>query len=140
MVETVASAPWRSRVEAVVFVPSLWRRRVLRPYYAAESLARLVAGGTRLPQLPLLRRIRGGSHQIGLSFPQRVENVRGAFAMARGATLQRAKLLLIDDVMTTGATLNECAKVLRRAGAEEVYGAVVVTVDANRTPEALRSF
>jgi predicted amidophosphoribosyltransferase len=90
--------------------------------------------------LGVLRRVRGGPHQIGLSHSQRVENVRGAFAMARGVTLRGARLLLVDDVMTTGATLNECAKVLRRGGAAEVYAAVVLTVDARRRPEALRSF
>jgi orotate phosphoribosyltransferase len=50
--------------------------------------------------------------------------------MRKGVQLQDARLLLIDDVRTTGATMNECAKILRRAGAAEVYGAVVVRARA----------
>lgn len=138
--ETVASAAWFPDLEGIVFVPSLWRRRIFRPYYAAERLAQEAARRSGLPVLPILRRIRGGPHQIGLSYRQRLDNVRGAFALARGVALNDARLLIVDDVMTTGATLNECAKVLRRSGAATVYAAVVLAVSADRTPQALRSF
>ncbi len=127
LAETIRDAPWLHRVEAVVAVPTHWRHRLTRPLYAAEALAAIVARRAALPLAPVLMRVRGGPHQIGLSFSARAENVRGAFAIRRGVTLNDARLLLIDDVKTTGATLNECAKVLRRAGAAELYAAVVVT-------------
>jgi len=126
LAEVVSTAPWRARVEAVVAVPTHWRHRLNRQLHAAEVLAAHVAQATELPYLPLLRRVRAGPHQVGLAATRRYENVRGAFALRRGAALRAARILVVDDVRTTGATLEECAKVLRRGGAAEVYGAVVL--------------
>jgi len=131
LTEAVAAAPWRSRVEAVVSVPTHWRHALGRPLYAADALADRVAKAAALPRARVLRRIRGGPHQIGLSFSERTDNVRGAFAMRRGVSLHGARLLLIDDVKTTGATLKECTKVLLAGGAAEVFAAVIVTVSTN---------
>lgn len=128
LAQVVSRASWLDRVEAVVSVPTHWRHRLSRPLYAADALASVVARQTGLPHPPILRRVRAGRHQIGLNVAERARNVRGAFAVRRGVTLHGARLLLIDDVKTTGATINECAKALRRAGAAEVYAAVVVTV------------
>ncbi len=122
----IVEAPWFSRVEAVVSVPTHWKHRIGRPFYAADALASHIAHISSLPHLPLLRRTRAGPHQIGLSFAERAKNVRGAFALRRGVSMRDARLLLIDDVKTTGATIKECAKALRRGGASEVYAAVVV--------------
>ncbi len=132
LADVIKAAPWLKRVQAVVSVPTHWRHRLGRPLYAADMLAALVARQIHLPHLPILRRVRAGPHQIGLSYTDRTENVRGAFAMRKGVTLRNARLLLIDDVKTTGATLEECTKVLRRGGAAEVYGAVVVKVSGVR--------
>ncbi|HNQ23907.1 MAG TPA: ComF family protein [Phycisphaerae bacterium] len=122
----VQAAPWSGWVEAVVPVPTHWRHRLRRPLHAAEELARHVARSAGLPLVPLLRRRRGGPHQVGLPSAQRQPNVRGAFALEPGVQLETARLLLIDDVRTTGSTLEECAKVLLRAGAAEVYAGVVL--------------
>jgi ComF family protein len=124
---TIRGAPWFERVEAVVPVPTHWRHRLGRPFYAAEALTADVAEKLDLPYVGLLRRVRAGPHQIGLSFTQRQSNVRGAFAMIRGARIERARVLLVDDVRTTGATLEECARVLLKAGCAEVYAAVAAT-------------
>lgn len=126
--DAIAAAPWRDRVEAVVVVPTHWKHRLARPLYVAEALATIAARRIGLAKADILRRSRGGPHQVGLSYHERISNVRDAFCLRRGVTLRAARLLLIDDVKTTGATLNECAKVLRRGGAAEVYAAVVVTV------------
>ncbi len=99
-----------------------------RPLYPAERLAKIVSKRTSLPMVSILRRASGRRHQVGLSYTERMKNVRGAFAVRRGVSLRDARLLVIDDVKTTGATINEVAKVLREAGAAEVYAAVVVTV------------
>lgn len=128
LAQAVESAPWRDRVEAILPVPTYWLRRAGRALYPAERLAAVVAKETGLVHAPLLRRVHGGPHQIGLSKLARIENVRGAFALRADVTLNKARLLLIDDVKTTGATIDECAKVLRHSGAAEVYAAVVVKV------------
>lgn len=132
LAKNVVDAPWLDRVEAIVSVPTHWRHRLRRPLHAADGLAAVVARKRSLPHVRILRRVRAGPHQVGLSYTQRANNVRGAFAIRRGVSLRNARLLLIDDVKTTGATLAECAKILRRGGAAEVYAAVAVTVGWGR--------
>jgi len=125
LTDSLLAARWSERVEAVVSVPTHWRRKVSQRFHAADALGAAVARALKLPHVPLLKRTRSGPHQIGLSEAERVKNVRGAFAMRRGARLSGARLLLIDDVRTTGATVEECAKVLRHGGAAEIYAGVV---------------
>lgn len=134
--EAIFAAPWLGQVEGIVSVPTHWRRRITRSFHAADALASLVSRRADLPHLPLLRRLRAGPRQVGLSVTRRAENVRGAFALRSGVSLRNARLLLIDDVRTTGATMEECARVLRRGGAAEVCSAVIcrVSFDAPDTP------
>jgi ComF family protein len=75
-----------------------------------------------------LKRIRATVSQTGLTSHQRRKNVRGAFALNKPHLVQGRNLLLIDDVYTTGTTLNECARVLRSVGAERVWVATVARV------------
>lgn len=131
------SAPWFERVEVITSVPTHWTRRVRSPLHVAEALADYVSKKTALPQARLLQRIRSGPRQVGLSHTQRQQNVLGAFALRSGLRLEKPRILLIDDVRTTGATLNECAKVLHRAGAAEIYAAVLVR--AGILPEGSKS-
>ncbi|MFQ5489341.1 MAG: double zinc ribbon domain-containing protein [Phycisphaerae bacterium] len=124
LARTLQDAPWFEQVDALLAVPTTRRRRMLGRPYIADALAQRAAKTVNLPVLPLLRRVRGGPSQVGLSRTQRMENVKGAFRLARGVSLNRAVLCLVDDVATTGATLAECAKVLKRAGAAKVFAAV----------------
>ncbi len=128
LAEAIGHASWLERVELIVSVPTHWRRRLKRPLHVAEVLANVVERQTGLPHLSVLRRVRSGPHQIGLDPLERARNVRGAFAIRRGVRLEGTRVLLVDDVKTTGATINECAKILRGGGAAEVYAAVVATV------------
>ena len=73
----------------------------------------------------ILERMRDTHSQIGLTSHQRRENMRGAFAVSRSAEIADRPVLLVDDVYTTGSTATECAKVLRRAGAAQVWVATV---------------
>lgn len=128
LTEAIDASPWRTRAEAIVPVPTHWRHRIVRRLYPAERLASFASKRLGLPLIPVLRRVRAGSHQVGLPYTARLANVRGAFAVRPEFSLDGARLLVVDDVTTTGATINECAKVLRRAGAVNVYAAVVVKV------------
>lgn len=135
LIEAVARAPWFDRIEVVVPVPSHWIRRLRRPVRPAEALADMLASSASWPCVRLLRRVMGGRHQVGLGYSERLHNIRGAFALRAGFKLRRTRVLLVDDVRTTGATLEECARVLCRAGAAEVYAAVAVTAASAESTE-----
>ena len=104
--------------DGVTAVPLHRSRLAKRGFNQAEVLGRAVAHRIGAPFLDVLRAVRGTRDQVELTAPGRRENVAGAFAV-RGPVPGR--LLLVDDVMTTGATLNECARVLKSSGAREVH-------------------
>ena len=107
-------------VTALVPVPLHPQRRRERGFNQAEALCRLLEKHARLPVWHALRRVRFTETQTHLARNERLENLRGAFAAARRRPVAGAHLLLVDDVFTTGATVDECARVLRRAGAASV--------------------
>jgi ComF family protein len=111
--------------DAIVAVPTCWRHRLRRRFHPAEVIARLLANRTGIPLAKSLVRLGGGPHQVGQSKTAREANVRGKFRIAHGRDVRGARLCLVDDVMTTGATVSECARVLKRAGAAYVQVAVL---------------
>ncbi len=80
-----------------------------------------------IPMERMLLRKRETTAQYGLSAEERRENVQGVFSLAEGICARGRDVLLVDDIMTTGATLSACAKVLRRGGAARVYGLVLAS-------------
>ena len=95
----------------------LWRRR----FNQAAMLAREIARETGKPcDVEALRRVKPTRSQVGLSRAQRAENVQGAFRVANGAQLRGRNIVLVDDVLTSGATANAASRVLMRAGAARV--------------------
>jgi ComF family protein len=114
----------------VVSIPLHPRKQAQRGFNQAELIARVALKQLARPERfrlrtgVLVRRRETGS-QIGLTRHQRRENVRGAFAVIHQTTIAHRNILLVDDVLTTGTTASECARVLRRAGAAQVW---VVTV------------
>ena len=106
-------------VDGVTAVPLWWRRRLTRGYNQSALLARTLAHGLGLPCYSLLVRRRGSVPQSRLVRAQRRRNVRGTMRARRRASLP-SRLLLIDDVITTGATLEEASSTLRRAGVSEI--------------------
>jgi ComF family protein len=115
-----------SKVDAVVSMPLHWRRRLARGYNQSEAIGRAAARLLRLPYLDgRLVRSRLTQHQVGLSATQRQSNVIASFGVRHLTSIQGRKLLLIDDVLTTGSTVNEAARTLRHAGAKEVMVAVL---------------
>ncbi len=120
-----ASPTW----DAIVPVPLHWTRKWSRGFNQSLILARSVSKSTGLPVLSALRRIKRTKDQTHLSREERLANVRGAFRVARD--VDGKKLLLLDDVTTTGATLEECRRVLAEAGATKISAAVVAMANDN---------
>jgi ComF family protein len=118
--------PRDERFDAIVPVPLYWRRRMQRGFNQAELLARVLARGTGIPVMRALRRVQPTSTQAGLSNTARRRNVASAF---RSRSVAGQRILLIDDVMTTGSTATSCALALKRAGAKRVALLTVARVD-----------
>ena len=114
--------------DCVVPVPMHWWRRSLRGASAADDLAGGVAGLIGLPVSRVLTRRRATRMQNELPAEERPRNVDGAFHVRR--RLRGARLILVDDVMTTGATLAACCRALAAAGAGGVDVAVVARADS----------
>lgn len=124
--------------DSVIVVPvPLWSgKRTARGFNQAEAIARTfidfqTSGSIQL-DTSILVRTRETASQTGLTRHQRRANVRGAFAVVKPQKVRGRSILIVDDVMTTGTTAGECARVLRRAGAKEVFVATV----ARATKEA----
>ncbi len=110
------------KVDLVAAVPLERKRLIERGYNQSEILAKRLAKRAGLAFMGrALSRQRPTLSQVGLSREQRVINVDGAFYAERG-TVTNKTVLLVDDVITTGATLNSCSESLINAGAREVYG------------------
>lgn len=106
---------------AIVPVPLHPLKQREREFNQAERLARALARATGIPlRRDALKRIAPTRTQTHLSRAERTANVRRAFALCRPASLKGQRLVLVDDVFTTGATTSACARVLRAAGAAEV--------------------
>jgi ComF family protein len=120
-----AALPGDERFDAVVSVPLHWRRRWQRGFNQSELLARGIARRRGVPVMAALRRVRHTATQTGLSNTSRRRNVTGAFEVRHRQPVAGQRILLIDDVMTTGSTVAACAATLRRAGAIRI---VVLTV------------
>jgi ComF family protein len=128
LVELLAAAvPGAGCFDAVAPVPLHWRRRWQRGFNQSELLARGLARKLGLPVVRALRRLHHTPTQTGLSRSARRKNVAAAFASRQSVNGQR--ILLIDDVLTTGATGAACAHMLRRAGARSVALATVARAD-----------
>lgn len=121
--------PRDAAFDAVTAVPLHWRRRYQRGFNQSELLAIDVARRWGVPYVRAVRRQRATANQAALTTSQRRDNVSGAFRMRRAAQVRGQRLLLVDDVMTTGATAHACAAVLRRAGARSVTLLTLARVD-----------
>lgn len=111
---------------ALVPVPLHPKRRHWRGFDQAELICEEFARRVGMPMWPdALERIRHTQPQTHVRGMSRRENVRGAFEARKPWRLEDASVVLVDDVFTTGATLDECAMVLKRAGAAAVYGLTV---------------
>jgi ComF family protein len=118
-----AGADMLESADLIVPVPLHYFRLVRRRYNQAAVLAGAVAKASGVPAAPMvLKRVRSTVSQTGLSAEARARNVRNAFEVRQGfrARVKNAQIVLVDDVLTTGATVEACTRVLVKSGAREV--------------------
>jgi ComF family protein len=118
----VIAAPWGRSIDAIVPVPMRRLKLLLeRHYNPAELLADRLARELKIPVRRWLKQVRATPSQTSLGGAERRRNPAGAYRARRAS----GRVLLVDDVLTTGATAGECARVLLEAGASAVYLGVV---------------
>jgi len=129
MSDTMAPLIDKIKPDMVVPVPLHASRRYYRGFNQAEELAREIARRLEVPlQADILYMARRTKQQARLPAARREVNVRGAFAVADDdGVLEGKRIILVDDVTTTGATLRENARALREAGAKKIVAAVAAT-------------
>jgi ComF family protein len=127
-----------AEADALVPVPLHWRRLWARRFNQSAALAKIVSNVSEIPvAVDALKRVKPTRQQVGLTASERAQNVQGAFAVPEAARAEVAgrRLVLIDDVLTTGATIDACARALLRGGAASVDVLVFArVVDAVRSP------
>lgn len=114
-------------VDLLTWVPVSAKRKRQRGYEQAELLAKVVGKELGIPAVSLLQKRKDNPAQSGMSGEARKANVLGVYQIKANTDLSGKRILLIDDVFTTGATAEECAKVLLEGGAKAVSCAVVAT-------------
>jgi ComF family protein len=122
--DAIGRANFPEPVDFVVPVPLHWRKRFQRGF----NQSALIAKGLRFADAKFntdLVRVRYTQQQAELTVAARRKNVKGAFAVRKNHNFRGKNICLVDDVKTTGATLNECAKVLKEVGAEKVFAFVL---------------
>ena len=126
MAECLESGMDTAGVDALVPVPLHWRSRARRGFNQSELLAReLLSVYDGAVSTGNLVKRRNTLSQVGLSGEERLTNISDAFLVKAPGEFEGRTVLLVDDVCTTGSTLNECARLLKSAGSLKVYGAVI---------------
>jgi ComF family protein len=127
LVRVVQEQTWT--FDSVLPVPMHTRRLQERGYNQAEEISQALALQLGYPHIPsALQRVQATRSQVGLTRPERLENVAGAF-IGKPNLLTGKRVLLVDDVRTTGATIATCGRAVLDAGADAVYGLTVTAAD-----------
>jgi ComF family protein len=121
--------PRSEQFDFIVPMPLHWRKRMQRGFNQSALLASELSRRTNVPALAVLKRVKRTEAQAGLTGAQRRKNVAGAFAVRRPEKIEGKHLLLVDDVLTTGATAGVCAAALKRKGAGRVTLLTVARAD-----------
>ncbi len=129
----ISPRSWADQIDALVPVPTNWHGRWRYRCFPVGMIAARVGRELKLPVLPMLQ-VRGKKRrQTELSTTERPGNVRGVFHLDRSARISGASFCVIDDVSTSGATLQEVANVLKKGGAAHVYAAVLAKTEPGKS-------
>jgi ComF family protein len=120
----------------LVPIPMYWKKKNRRGFNQAEVMCKSISEKTGIPRCNLIKRIRDTKTQVGLSKESRINNVRDAFIIdhVRFSEISSKTIILIDDVFTTGSTLEQCARVLKENGVSKVFG---FTFAKSRIPDSV---
>lgn len=117
------------KFDMILYVPMSRMSEIYRGFNQSGEMAEIISKELKIPvNTKILYKKPGVKKQSGLNYKERVENVRNAFIVKNSHLLTDKTILLIDDVFTTGSTVNECSRVLKRNGALAVYAATLATV------------
>ena len=105
----------------ITYVPIHWRRKRKRGFNQSEIIAKELGKIFNLPVVKMLKKVKNTKSQTKLNEKERLENVRDSFGVQKGLPLQMRNILLVDDVSTSGATMNECCRVLKESGVEKIW-------------------
>lgn len=124
----------RLQVDLITWVPISAKRLKKRGFDQCQLLAEALSREVEIPVVPLLKKMRDNPPQSGIvGHAHRKANVLGIYQVMNTQQLQEKRILLLDDILTTGATAGECARVLLTAGAQEVHLGVVAASKQERT-------
>ena len=125
----VRSLPLDRKFDVVAPMPLYWLRQLNRGFNQAELIAVPLAKRLNVPLVNALKRVKSTPNQAGLTHAKRRANVAGAFRVNDRADVRGKRVLLVDDVLTTGATAGAAAAVLKKAGAKHVTVLTLARVD-----------
>ena len=123
MTGVIKSDFYLKKSEIIIPIPLFWWKKLRRGYNQAQLLADVISQECGIEVHPILKRTKNTKTQTKLTEDSRKDNVSNAFRLGANGVKDKT-VLLIDDVLTTGATINECARVLKAAGAKKVYACV----------------
>lgn len=121
------------KFDCITFVPMHDKKKKKRGYNQAELLAKHLAQELNIPCKTLLVKIKESEEQHTLSLEKRKYNVVGSYAVMNTTEISGKCILLVDDILTTGATVKECSKMLKTYRAKKVYSATICRVSRNRS-------
>lgn len=130
MIKTIKRHYRNIKFDYIAYVPSTIMKKIIRGYSPVEELYKEIAPEFNLfEKKPIIIKVRRTKEQKNLLYVQRLKNLKGAFKVSKKFDLTSKTILLIDDVKTTGSTIDTVAKALFEAGAEQVYAAVFALVE-----------
>lgn len=125
----VKALPLDLRIDLIVPVPLHWKRRMWRGFNQTELLARPLESRLCVPVVRAIKKVLHTETQASSTLSERRSNLTGAFVLARPEAVEGKRVLLVDDVLTTGATVITCSHLLRKGGAKSVAVLTLARVD-----------
>lgn len=117
-------------IDCITYVPLTKKSAYRRGYNQSKLLAKALSKRIQTPAVyGAIKRVKSGRAQKGLTQAERVENVKGAFKIVKRDKFRGKNVLLVDDVLTTGSTVNEICRILLKAGTKTVYVATAASVE-----------